>query len=338
MNGAPDISVVMPFRDAASTVGNTLESVAAQTLGAFELLAIDDGSVDESSEIVRRFAEQDPRVRLIQPGRIGLVACLNLGLEQSRSPFWARMDADDLMHEDRLRLQREFLDRHGNVALVASQVELIPLDRIRTGYREYVRWQNGCLDPEEIAANIYVESPFAHPSVMVRRSVLVELGGYAEGPFPEDYELWLRMHHAGYRMAKIPRVLLSWRDHDQRLSRVDSRCSGEAFDRLRARFLARDPRIPRDRDLVVWGTRRRTRLRVRLAMDLGVRPMAWVDINRRKTGKRIWDLLVHPPEWLDRQPRPFVLVYVRSRRVRDEIRSFLEGLGYCCGTDFLPVG
>ncbi len=338
VNSTPGVSVVMPFRNAAATLADCLESIQCQTLHDFELLAIDDGSEDNSEEIVRGFAKDDARVRLLHPGRIGLVPALNQGLAESRAPLIARMDADDLMHEERLCAQREYLSQNQEIALVASRVQLFPSERVRAGYRAYVRWQDQCLEPDEIAANMYVEAPFAHPSVMVRRRVLNQLGGYADGPFPEDYELWLRMHQAGYRMAKLPRTLLFWRDREDRLSRVDPRYSREAFDRLRARFLPRDPRIPVDRDLVIWGAGRRTRLRARLAMHQGIRPSAWVDINPRKTGKRIWGLPVHLPEWLDRHPRPFVLIYVRSHGAREEIGSALMELGYRCGEDFLPVG
>lgn len=142
------------------------------------MLAIDDGSTDESADIVRRYAQADRRIRLLQPGRIGLVTALNLGIEQARSPIIARMDADDLMHPDRLQSQYAYLNDHPEIALVASQVELFPADLIHAGCQEYVRWQNLCLEPAGIAASIYVESPFAHPSVMFRHAIVERLGGY----------------------------------------------------------------------------------------------------------------------------------------------------------------
>jgi hypothetical protein len=119
---------------------------------------------------------------------------------------------------------------------------------------------------------------------------------------------------------------------------VDPRYAREAFDRLRAEFLARDPRVLGRRDLVVWGAGRRTRLRARLLMDRGIRLMAWIDVNPRKTGKQVWGLPVHPPSWLDRDPRPLVLIYVRTRGAREEIASYLTGFGYRPGEDVIPVG
>jgi glycosyltransferase involved in cell wall biosynthesis len=336
---SPEVSIVLPFRNEAAHVAECLESIRRQTLESWELLAIDDGSDDESPAIVHRFAEGDARVRLVRPGRVGLVGALNLGIAEARAPLVARMDADDVMHPDRLRAQRDFLAENPGAALAACRVELFPEERVQAGYREYVRWQNECVLPEQIAANIYVESPFAHPSVMARAEVLRALGGYADGPFPEDYELWLRMHAAGHAMAKVPRTLLSWRERDERTSRVDARYGRTAFDRLRARFLARDPRLNGGRERVVWGAGRKTRLRAKRLMDEGMRPMAWIDIDPRKIGHTVWDLPVHPPEWLaTARPRPFVLVYVTSHGARELIAPRLAAMGYAPGEDWLAVG
>ena len=100
-------------------------------------------------------------------------------------------------------------------------------------------WTNGLLTHEEIALARFVESPLAHPSVMFRRSLVERWGGYAEGAFPEDYELWLRWLDAGVRMEKLADPLLIWNDSPTRLSRRDPRYAAEAFYRVKARYLAR---------------------------------------------------------------------------------------------------
>jgi glycosyltransferase involved in cell wall biosynthesis len=328
----------MPFCNAAATLPECLESIRAQSFAEFELVAVDDGSDDDSAAIVRNFAAADPRIRLIEPGKIGLVMALNLGVAGSRASLIARMDADDIMHRERLEAQVSYLREHADVSVVGCQVELFPAHHIRAGYREYVRWQNACVTPAEIEENLYVESPFAHPSVVFHRDVFLRLNGYAHGPFPEDYDLWLRMASAGCLMAKVPRVLLQWRERPDRLSRVDPRYSRDSFDRLRARFLARDPRLQNATEIVIWGAGRETRLRVRHLLELGIQPDAWIDIDPRKIGKTLAKQTVHPPEWLNRTPRPFVLAYVTNHGARDQIAERLELMGYRCGLNYLAVG
>ncbi len=335
----PEVSIVLPFRNAADTLDDCLDSIRQQTLTAFELIAVDDGSSDGSTEILAERSRVDSRVILVPTEKRGIVGALNTGFARARSRFVARMDADDIMDPRRLELQSDFLKKNPGVAVVGCRVELFPIESIRAGYREYIRWQNSCIEPDEIADNIYVESPFAHPSVMMRLSTVERMGGYSEGDFPEDYDLWLRMNQQGIRMAKLPEVLLSWRERPDRVSRVDDRYSRESFDRLRASYLASDSRLAGGRPVVVWGAGRRTRQRARLVIDRGVAPTAWIDIDPRKIGHTVWGIPVESPEWLEgARPRPFVLIYVTRHGARDEVASGLGQRGWKRGQDYLAVG
>ena len=302
------------------------------------MLVIDDGSGDGSARLVRASAKLDPRIRLLRNPGSGLVSALNLGLERARAPLVARMDADDRMHPQRLWRQYRFLRQHPEITVLGCATRLFPAAGLQAGMREYVRWQNQCNRPRQIAAEIYIESPFAHPGVVYRRRPVQALGGYREGPFPEDYDLWLRLHQAGHRMQKLPQVLLDWRDGAGRLSRTDPRCSRDAFDALRARYLARDPRLlARRQRLVIWGAGRKTRKRCRHLLDRGFQPIAWVDIDPKKIGNRLQGVPVVAPEWL-RGRGCFVLVYVTNHGAREEIGQSLEAMGYRRGSDYLAVG
>lgn len=334
----PSVSIIFPFRDAGSTVAEAIESIRSQTLHSFELLAIDDGSSDDSAAIVEAARENDARIRLLSPGRQGLVPALNIGLAEARSDLVARMDADDVMLPARLEEQHRRMKEDAGLAVLGSRVELFPEESIRAGYREYVRWQNDCTTHEQIETHRYLESPFAHPSVMMRRSVVMAAGHYRDGPFPEDYELWLRLLANGARMEKVPRVLLRWRESPLRASRMDPRYSREAFDRLRAEWLARDPRLHAGRPIAIWGAGRRTRIRAAHLVRRGIAPAVWIDIDPRKIGRRIDDVPVVGPEWLDLEQKPFVLVYVATHGAREIIAERLTALGYAIGRDWLPVG
>ena len=163
-----------------------------------------------------------------------------------------------------------------------------------------------------------------------RRAAVVRAGGCRQGDFPEDYDLWLRLHQSGHRMAKLPVVLLDWRDSPARLSRTDPRCNREAFDRLRARYLAREPLLlngQRRNEPVIWGAGRKTRKRCRLLMEQGFESRAWIDVDPRKIGNRINSVRVRRPDWLDRRPRPFVLVYVNNHGAREQIGEWVSALG-----------
>ena len=330
--------MVLPFYNSAATLEQTLDSIQGQSLTDFELLAVDDGSSDQSATIVAERSREDPRIRLLQPGRIGVAAASNYGIAEAVSDFVARMDADDLMHPQRLAKQYTFLTEHPHIDLVGCQVSLFPKNRVRAGFREYVRWQNSCITQRDIADEVYVELPIANPSVMFKRHRILELAGYRDGAFPEDYDLQLRLVEAGYRLAKIPDVLLYWRESYGRLTRTDSRYSREAFDRLRADYLARDARLQTERPVVVWGAGRKSRKRASLLLERGVNFSAWIDIDPRKVGNIVQGIPVVPPSWLKQQEKPFILGYVTNHGARDLIAAELEEVGYRRGEDYLMVG
>ena len=336
----PCLSILLPFRNAAATLPECLLSIQRQSLTNYELLAVDDHSSDASRSLLQQVAARDSRIRLLSNPGQGLVSALNHGLQRAATPLIARMDADDRMHPERLRLQYRYLQRHHEIALLGCATRIFPTHGLRAGIREYVRWQNGCNGPRQIADEIYIESPFAHPSVMFRRAPVMRLGGYREGLFPEDYDLWLRLHRAGVGMAKLPQTLLDWRDYPERTSRVDPRCSRAAFDALRARYLAKDPRVlRRSGRLVFWGAGRKTRKRCNLLIEKGLKPSAWVDIDPKKIGNRLNGVAVESPAWLSGlQPRPLVLVYVTNHGARERIARDLEWMGYRRGRDYLAVG
>ncbi len=338
MDSEKSLSILLPFRDAANTLAECFQSIARQTFGGFEIIAIDDHSTDGSTELVRKLARSDDRIRLIPNKEQGLVPALNLGLKLAHSSLVARMDADDLMHPQRLRMQYDYLQQHPRCDLVSCQVRGIPEDGIGAGYTAYLQWQNSCLNHQDIANEIYWESPLAHPSVMFRKDVVLKLGGYGDGMFPEDYDLWLRMIQAGCLFHKLDSVLLDWRDHGLRASRTQDRYSRSAFDRLRAKFLAQDPRLQQGRPLVIWGAGLKTRKRTRLLLECGYTATAWVDIDPRKMGNRIADAPVISPEAAKDIADAFVLSYVTNHGARELIARQLQAMGMERGQDYLMVG
>lgn len=335
----PLVSVLLPFHDAAQTIGDCVESILAQTLKDIEIIAVNDFSTDASSQQLQQF--RDDRIRMIENDRRGLVSALNTGLSYCAAPLVARMDADDIMHSNRLEKQYAYMRKQHDVVLVATQARKFPEHSIRNGYREYMRWQNSVLSAEDVHNQIYIESPFVHPSVMFRRDSVIAAGAYRQGRFPEDYELWLRLLHMGHRMEKLSQVLLDWRESDSRFSRVSDNYSRNAFDKIRAQYLSQDRRI-QNRAIAFWGAGRKTRQRSRHLLEKGFEAKVWIDIDPKKIGNRIDGVEVVEPAWLEQAVRqgskPFVLNYVTNHGARDIARNYLERIGYAMGQDYLEVG
>jgi glycosyltransferase involved in cell wall biosynthesis len=329
------VSVVLPGRDAAATIVRALASVQRQTLADWELIVVDDGSQDGTSERLREAARDEVRIRILRQEPRGIVAALNAGLAAAGGEFVARLDADDEMRPVRLAAQVRFLREHPAVGLVSSLVGFGG-DRIaNAGYARHVDWLNSLSTPEELALNRFIEAPVAHPSVMFRRELVEHHGGYRDGDFPEDYELWLRWAAAGVAMGKVPEELLVWHDRPGRLSRTDPRYDPEAFYRVKAQYLAEYLRRNRLPTVWIWGAGRPTRKRASHLAGHGVTIGGYVDIDPRKTGKRVGGIPVIRPDQLPGPGECFVLAYVSTRGARELIRLELRQRGWVEGRDFL---
>lgn len=335
MPSDPVISVLLPVRNAGATLARAVAGVQAQTRRDWELVVVDDGSTDGSRAWLRDVARHDPRIRLLEQSAHGLVAALNAGLAAVRGQYIARLDADDECHPERLAVQTELLERHPGTGLVSCLVDFGGDRAASAGYALHVDWLNALRTPAEIALNRFVESPLAHPSVLFRRDLVERHGGYRDGNFPEDYELWLRWLEAGVAMTKVPRELVTWHDAPGRLSRTDPRYAPEAFYRLKATYLARHLRGIGRTDVWVWGAGRTTRKRAAHLVENGLPIAGYIDVDIRKTGRQVGGVPVIRPAELPGPGERFVLGYVGTRGAREFIRRDLAGRGWTEGTDFL---
>jgi hypothetical protein len=265
------------------------------------------------------------------------VAALNAGVICSRAPLIARMDADDISHPRRLELQLDALDRDPETGVVSCGVRFFPRSGVGRGFRIYEDWLNSLGTHEAMARERFVEAPVAHPSVMVRRELLEEVGGYRDTGWPEDHDLWLRLFEAGVRFAKLDRPLVFIREHGGRLTRTDPRYSTDSFLRCKARHLADGP-LRSARSVVVWGAGQTGRRLSRHLDACGVAIDAFVDIDPDKIGRRLHERPVVSPDGLPPLLRhdSVVLAAVASRGARDLIRDRLdamdlvEGVSYWC--------
>ncbi|MEN8130671.1 MAG: glycosyltransferase family A protein [Pseudomonadota bacterium] len=333
------ISIVLPVFNAARTLDECLDSIHGQTVTDYELLVVDDHCTDGSTEILQGRVAADGRIRIVPNEGRGLIDALNTGFNSARGDYVARMDADDLMRPTRLACQQDYLAAYPDIAAVGSRVHVFPEREIGPGCREYLRWQDACASPAAIANEIYREAPLANPSAMLRRQVVLDVGGYRDGAFPEDYEFWLRLIHLGYSIGKHDEILLDWRVDASSHSRTHPRYRRPAFDQVRVRYLALDKRLDGDRKVVFWGAGRKTRQRSKLLVEAGCQPIAYVDIDPRKVGNRLQGVPVVSPDWLwSREPRPFVLNYVVNHGAPELIGEELKERGFEKGRDFLHVG
>lgn len=197
----PEISVIMPVYNDGYCVASAIESVLGQSTGDFEFIIVDDGSTDDTPTVLDGYARSDARVRILRNGKnAGITASLNRGLAVSRGEFVARHDADDTSLPDRFDRQRVFLGRNPDVGVVGTWVDYVDEAGAFLG-----RWMTP-ESPVMVRWNLLFGNALAHPSVMMRREVVLQCGGYAEAiRFAQDYDLWLRLL-PNTDLANLPEV------------------------------------------------------------------------------------------------------------------------------------
>lgn len=251
----------------------------------------------------------------------------------------ARMDADDEMRPRRLERQVAHLAGDPDLGAVSCLVEFGGDPEGARGFAHHVAWANACRTESEIRLARFVDSPLPHPSMMFRRDLLGEHGGYRDGAFPEDLELWLRWIAAGVRIAKVPEVLLRWNDPPQRLSRRDPRYGIERIAELRCEHLAAElARRGERRGVWLWGAGRITRRRFDGLARFGVAIEGFIDIAPKRIGRSIGGRPVLDAATLPPLSEAFILAGVGCRGAREEIAQRLRSDGRVEGEDFLLAG
>lgn len=326
----PEVSVVMPVRDGGRYLRDAAGSILGQSLANIELLLVDDHSADGA---VRDLGIRDPRLSILESPGHGVVDAFNHGMRRARGRFVARMDADDVALPRRLEVQVEFLRQHAEVGIAGACVEIFSERGIDEGNRLYQDWLNSVRSPGQIHRQLFIESPLPNPTALFRREALLELGGYHDTEWPEDYDLWLRADRAGIRMGKPEPVLLRWREHAQRLTRTDDRYSRSRFQQAKAHYLARG-RLPPG-PFLICGAGSTGRQVYDLLLAEGREAAGFIEVHprrigREKRGKPVWDMY-RPGDW----PAAYILVAVGFRGARSEINAYLAGIGREEGEDYL---
>ena len=201
------VSIGIPFFNSENYLADAIKSVLAQTYPYWELILIDDGSTDGSLAIAQSFAEKDSRIRVISDGtNKKLPARLNQIIREAKYDYIARMDADDVMHPQRLEKQIDFLQKNQQYDLVSSGLISINNQNEVKGFR--------CVSQlYDEFSSLNLSYPIVHPSVMARKS-WYERNQYSLAyPRAEDFELWTRaIKSKDFKMAVLPDLLLYYRE------------------------------------------------------------------------------------------------------------------------------
>ncbi|MEK9495341.1 glycosyltransferase [Photorhabdus sp. P32] len=206
----PAISVIMSVFNGQEFLFEAINSILEQTFKNYEFIIVNDASTDKTSNILSEFAVKDKRIKIINNAKnMGLARSLNIAISEAKGNFIARMDADDYSYPDRLLIQYQHMSKHSDTIVCG------------TSMRTYEELRNKVppLSHEEIVSSIVFDCPFYHPTVMIRKDILLKSGII----YPEDYEkaqdygLWTELFlisiNNNYKFINLPDTLLKYRTH-----------------------------------------------------------------------------------------------------------------------------
>ena len=225
----PVVSVLMPAFNAEKYIAQAIESILQQSFVHFELIILNDGSSDGTSQIIRQF--NDPRIRVIfLDQNQGLVRARNRLVDEARGKYIAFLDSDDVAMPSRLQMQVDFLEK-GEADLCGSAYYSLYEGKGKTKASKE-RYTDA-----DIRALITVSSPLCNPAVMGKAEMFKQFPYSAGKDYAEDYSLWAQLALAGYRFANLKEKLITYRIHDKQTSQVRNSETNIVFEKSRQEYL-----------------------------------------------------------------------------------------------------
>ena len=247
---SPRVSVVMTVFNGQAYLREAVDSLLGQTFSDFELIVIDDGSTDQTREILQAYAKRDDRVRVTSRPNTGVVRAANEGIARARGQYLARMDADDISEPQRFAVQVAYLDTNPDCVLVGSRVRIID------PYGSPVALSGQKLSHEEIERELLTTGggwAVVQPSAMMRLAAVREAGGYRGSVnMSEDHDLFLRLAERG-KVVNLPEPLLRYRRHYKSLNHTQYESARQVKETiLRQAFERRGLAFPADWKFEPW--------------------------------------------------------------------------------------
>ncbi len=326
------VSIIMPVKNVAKYIEDCLASILNQSFEDWELVIVNDHSTDDTQDLINHFTSVDERIHCHQNEGNGIIPALQLALSHASGEFITRFDGDDIMPTDRLAVMVKALEASSPKTIVTGKVKYFSDHPISEGYQNYEHWLNERIDQNDHWDWVYRECVIASPNWMMFKKELIEIGGFNELNYPEDYDLVFRWYLNDFIVKGLNQVTLHWREHSERTSRNSTHYNQEHFFRLKMRHFAQNTN--NESNLVLWGTDTKGKLAATILDELEIEFM-WMDLTEEKKAVTLFGhKILNYRQIENRVDFKLLLSVFPKARQKVKLERYLNDLGLQHGQDY----
>lgn len=315
----PLVSILIPAKNESAFLEDCLHSIQSQSYGNWECIVIDDHSTDKTYEIIQRFSQDDERFKGFLNEGNGIIEALSTAYGKCEGEYISRMDADDLMTENRVEVLLNNLLENGRKHISVGKVKYFSENELGDGFKNYELWLNELTEKGQNFRDIFKECVIPSPCWMIHREDLDAVNAFNENRYPEDYDLAFRFYEADYKVVPYNEVLHKWRDYSTRTSRTDDNYADHTFTEIKTHYFFKLHR-KEDQELVVIGAGNRGKKLAKYLTKLN-EPFLWLDQNPNKIGKDIYETRIHSLEEIEDFKDKQFIITISNEDAKNELRK-----------------
>jgi len=321
----------MPVKNAEPYLADCLDSIINQTELNWELVAVNDHSTDNSLMVLKAFANVDKRVKIFNNKGQGIIEALRLAYKKSTGNFITRMDADDLMTENKLHLLKQKLLQAGIGYVATGLVKYFSEKQLGNGYKRYEDWLNRLTKNESNFSEIYKECVIPSPCWMLHKQDLEKCEAFKPNDYPEDYDLCFRFYKYKLKVLGVNEIIHYWRDYPNRTSRTDANYLDNRFLNLKLHYFIQLS-LQANKTLALWGAGEKGKFIAKYLIKKNV-PFSWFTNNIKKINKTIYDIKIENQNNISLN-KSQSMVAIANPIEQAQIIKIFENYGLELGSDY----
>jgi len=312
----------MPVYNAAPFLADCLDSIIAQTHEHWELLAINDGSLDSSKTILLDYAQRDPRIKVLDNIGKGIVPALRLAYLHTKGDLITRMDADDIMKPNKIKALSAILLKNGTGHIATGLVQYFSAQTLGDGYKKYETWLNQLTKTASNYNEIFKECTIPSPCWMAFRADLERCGAFREDTVPEDYDLAFKFYENELSVIGVNEVLHLWRDHSTRTSRNHEDYANNQYLDLKTPYFIKLKKEA-SRPLILWGAGKKGKYIAKQLIESKTE-FHWLTNNEAKLNVPIYDITLSHTDTIATYSNPQIIIAIAGPDDQVQIRQQLQ--------------